>query len=634
MDWGYRENSMNSAIRLRRLAVFLLVIAGVCIYQANAAVEDIEIVPGRKRVEVKKDEKEQAVKKIESAARESGQPAAVALPEDTSDRFTIERLQISGNSLVSTEELLDGVPDVYNASEVSDVRAEPGDLYDMTTIKAVIANPGQPREVSRRTMQGFVQYLLEAYQASGYGGIYVYISTQAVQDGNRFVDNILPIEIVEAKVAEIVVNSYDLKRQRSEKPNLRESVIRQWSPVKTGQVIKQDRLDAFVNALNRNPDRHVSAVISRGSEPDTLALGYDVYEAKPWHYYVQVDDSGAKERQWAPRPGLINTNLTGIDDKLNLMYQVALETADDNYSMFASYDLPVFSPAVRLTLYGGRNEFDISGGGGIDFIGNGSFYGSILRIPAVREDKWGIDIITSLGHENSKVTPSIFRALATDIDMDLWSIGAEFYHSDDSSNSSITFNRVQSIGGSSKSDFQRARTNTDPDFSIYTVSAGRRQDLDADKVQQLNSSLRWITSNERLAPSKLTTFGGLYTVRGYQEDEVVADGGVIFSTQYEFDIVKHGMAGTGGEDQSDNSGEEKWLRKLALLCFFDFGRAVTKNPVAGEKKIEELSSVGVGTAVTLGENFDAGIYYGYPLRSTDDTDSGAGRWNFTFVYRW
>ena len=174
---------MNSVIRLRYLAVVLLVAWGVCVYQANAAAEDIEIVPGKKRIEVKEDAKEQAVKKIESAAQASDKAAATALPEDTSDRFTIERLQVSGNSLIPTEELLAGIPDVYNISEIPDDKAEPGDLYDMRTIKAVIANPGEPREVSRRTMQGFVQYLLEAYQASGYGGIYIYISTRALQDG-------------------------------------------------------------------------------------------------------------------------------------------------------------------------------------------------------------------------------------------------------------------------------------------------------------------------------------------------------------------------------------------------------------------------------------------------------------------
>ena len=36
----------------------------------------------------------------------------------------------------------------------------------------------------------------------------------------------------------------------------------------------------------------------------------------------------------------------------------------------------------------------------------------------------------------------------------------------------------------------------------------------------------------------MTTFGGLYTVRGYQESEIVADGGIIASVQYEYDIVK------------------------------------------------------------------------------------------------
>jgi hemolysin activation/secretion protein len=93
-------------------------------------------------------------------------------------------------------------------------------------------------------------------------------------------------------------------------------VIRKWSPVRVGQVANRKQLDYFVKLLNLNRDRYVSPADLKGSVPETLAYRYDVYETNPWHYFIQVDNSGTEERQWAPTFGLINTNLTGRDDRL------------------------------------------------------------------------------------------------------------------------------------------------------------------------------------------------------------------------------------------------------------------------------------------------------------------------------
>jgi hemolysin activation/secretion protein len=132
----------------------------------------------------------------------------------------------------------------------------------------------------------------------------------------------------------------------------------------------------------------------------------------------------------------------------------------------------------------------------------------------------------------------------------------------------------------------------------------------------------------------MTAFGGLYSVRGYEEYEIVADGGMLWSLQYEYDLVKLDEA---KEREAIGAGEIKprkpWLRRLAPLVFFDNGRAKIKDSVAGEKGAQELSSVGGGVAVDLGDNFSGAVYYGVPLRSTGDTDSGEGRFSFTFVYR-
>ncbi len=558
------------------------------------------------------------------------------LPEDTSPRFTISELRISGNTLISNEEILNNLPQIYNASEKSIQHAEPGELYDLRPLHDIVLNPGQPQEVSRRTLQGFTQYILSVYQSHGYAGIYVYIAAQAVQGSVRLQDGILPVEIVEAEISEINITSYNTDRERVEQGILRGSVIKDWSPVKVGQVVNKKELDYFVNLLNLNPDRHVSAVISRSSEPNTLALGYDVYEADPWHYYIQVDNSGTEERQWAPRLGLANTNLTGIDDRLNGLYQAPWESGiEDNYLLFGSYEFPVFTPRLYFNVFGGRSKFDTTPEGGpLNFLGRGSFYGGMLRFNVFQINGWFLDITNSLSYEKSEVTPSLFKTLESDVEMDLWTISVGLHRSDDMSNASFRFNRVQSVDGSTRNRFEKARQDAEPDFNIYTLSAAYSQNIDPDKVQRFSSSFRWITTDERLAPSKMTTFGGLYSVRGYEEDEIVADKGALMSFQYEFDLMQYSKPEEGSEEESNKVQNNKLeLNKLAPLAFFDFGRAKIEDAVAGEKKTQELCSIGMGLLVDVGGDFSAGIYYGWPLRSTIETDEGSGRFGFSFIKR-
>jgi hypothetical protein len=41
----------------------------------------------------------------------------------------------------------------------------------------------------------------------------------------------------------------------------------------------------------------------------------------------------------------------------------------------------------------------------------------------------------------------------------------------------------------------------------------------------------------------------------------------------------------------------------------------------------------MGLLVDVGNDFSAGIYYGWPLRSTLRTDEGNGRFGFSFIKR-
>ncbi len=556
---------------------------------------------------------------------------SLALPEDTSPRFVVKDLRINGNNLVSTAELFENMPLVYKPPSKEGAAAD--EIYDFRALLDIVVEPGKDREVSLKSIQGLTKYVLSIYQEKGYVGIYVYVPAQAVDGEAQFGDKILPIEVIEGKVAKVAIERYDFDRQEQIEGFLKDSVLHSWSPALIGEVIKKKELGNYVNLLNLNPDRYVSAVISRSTEPNALKLTYDVYESNPWHWYLQADNAGTEDRQWSPRLGIINTNLTGIDDRFSVMYQAPWEKGiEDEYALFGSYNLPVFTPRLRLNLYAGYSQFDTPGQTGIDFIGNGSFYGGILSYNIFQKDDWFFDITGSYSHERSKVTPSL--GIATDVDMDLFGAGIHLHRSEDFSDTSVSFNTFTNVSGTDDEVDIQLRQD-DADFTIYNFSASHSMYLDENKVNRLSGSFRLITSDEKLVAAKMTTFGGLYSVRGYEEDEIVADGGIIMSAQYEFDLVKHNEAQQERVTGSEQSKEEKpWLTKLAPLVFVDYGRAKIKSPVVGEEEIQELGSIGAGVVIEIGDNFNAGIYYGWTLRATEQTDKGDGRFNFSLRYRY
>jgi len=650
MSSKFKEINMNGVAKKIMCFALILLCLGAGIYAVNAAQESSEVLSDEE-IQDRREEAAKAKREAEGRAKQKATERAKAkfeeeieklnLPEDNTQRFNVKEVRISGNSLISTDELLVNMPLVYNASDKPLHQAKSEDLYDLRIFHEIIQQPGQERQVSSRMIQGFTRYILSTYQQRNYAGIYVYVPAEAIKDKLELRDAVLPIRVLELCVTEITITYYDPEKDRVEKGYLSNSAVYGWSPVKVGQVADQKKLDDFINLLNLNPDRYVSAAVTRGTEPNSLAIGYDIYEANPWHFFVQLDNSGTEDREWTPRVGVVNTNLFGIDDAFTTIYQAPWERGmEEEYSIYGSYDFPLLTPRVRFNVYAGYSQFDIAkDASGIGFIGNGSFIGGVLRYNVFQTKGWFFDVTGSLSNETSRITPTLF--MASDVTMELWGLGVNVHRSDDMSNTSFSFNRLENFGGSSQSDFwdpatsTGARTNAERDFSIYTTTAAHSQFLDQNKIGRISGTFRWITSNGRLVPAKMTTFGGMYTVRGYDEYEIVADGGVLASVQYEFDLVKYDQSQEIVEAGSEQEqAEEPWLRKVAPLAFFDYGRAINVAHVAGERGEQTICSVGIGTLVDLGDNFSGALYYGWPLIGTDDTSKGQGRLNLGFLLRW
>lgn len=569
------------------------------------------------------------------AAAASSDPLAL-LPEDTTPQFTVSRIEIRGNTLLATQTLLRAVPAVYNAS--TDGAVVPAALYDLRPVQAVIREPGAAQPISARTIQGFLQYLQSLYGQRGYAGIFVHVPADAYAPDSALEAGTLPIEIMETTVSDVSASYYDVNNQAADRGYLDPNVLTAWSPIQRDRTVNRHQLDNFISLLNLNPDRYVSALVSEGDDPNRLAVTYNVYEADPWHYFVQVDNSGTEDIEWKPRIGLVNTNLFGFDDRLTAIYQVSPDSQwDEEYSVYGNYDFPLAGPGLRLSLFAGYSEFDAVESDGLSFLGRGSFYGGTLRYNLFQADRWFVDLTGTLSYEENRTTPSLMpEFLATDLHWVLAGFGVEAYRTEDRWDALFGFTRYCSIDGSPQEEFDMTRTlsGAERDFSFMNLYGRHSRYLDADKVQRLSGLFQWIDSEDRLPPGRMTAFGGMYTVRGYEEYEVIADEGLLASVQYEYDLVRREQAALFEERTGDREAARPFLRKLAPLLFADYGLAKVEDAVPGEDEDVELFSVGGGLLVELGDHFTGTVYYGYPLIETEETGEGSGRVHAGILVRW
>jgi hemolysin activation/secretion protein len=631
-------DSLEIKLMQNKMSIIKILFWGLVVLLATANPGMAATLPVSKTAEQEILEEKKDLEQAVTADESVPEPLEVAvenLPEDTTPRFTLSEVVFTGNTLFSDEQLLENIPDVYNASAEDIVESDY--LFDLRPIKAIVAELNE-QDVSARSIQGFTQYILSIYQRKHYAGIYVYVPGEAFETDGDLAQGILPVRILEAPVSALTSAYYDVNNVPSD-PNsryLRESALKGWSPVQEGEVINRKQMDNYINLLNQNPDRYVAAVVSRGTEPNSLAVNYNVYEAKPWHFFIQVDNSGTNDIQWRPKFGVINTNLLGYDDTFTAIYQTTPDsTWNDEYAIYGSYDFPILGPKLRLNLYAGYNEFDIVDPD-INFLGSGTFTGGILRYNAMQHEDWFFDVTGSLGYEESKIRPDIsLPGLDTDINMTLWGVGTELYKTTDMKDTFFGFNVVSLLDSSEEEEMNASRGpgGASDDFHIYYLNGRHSRYLDPDKIQRLSGSVRYITSDDRLVPAKMTSFGGMYTIRGYDEYEITADGGLITSLQYEYDLARKQQVDLFGQEDSEQM-KKPFIKKLAPLLFLDYGQARIKDATAFEDTDEELASWGGGIILELGDNFTGTVYYGYPLIATDNTRSGKGRVHTGFLLRW
>ncbi|WP_123807006.1 ShlB/FhaC/HecB family hemolysin secretion/activation protein [Sedimentisphaera salicampi] len=561
--------------------------------------------------------------------------------QSSDQKFKVEDFAIFGNEHIPDSELIENMPVIYSE------KGEEEKHYDLTVFHKLLMKQSKSEQVSKAEIQGLIKYILEQYNKR-YSGIFVYVPATEMNSQGGLKNNKLNINVIEGKVGESSSKYYNVDSEtktglpeKKEDGHIDAEIVQSWSPAKKGELIKHNELNSFVQVLNQNPDLYVSPVVSRGDDPNTMNIEYQFYERRPWHILAQIDNSGSEERQWDPVIGLTTTNLTGRNDTATIFYQGGLfeepsQAFKDNYSVFASYKFPFFTPYLQNRVYYGYSQFDSDSQAISDllFRGEGEIYGTEFILNLFSAGEWMLDAKAGVSSEKSyinRVFGNSSIGIDTDIDLEMLGGGLVLYRDQGLNKTRVEVGVDYNYDGSSEEEFDKARRRAEPDFSILSVNFNHDQFFGESKIHRLKTDFEYIYSSDRLVSSKMSTFGGFNSVRGYEEDEIVADGGYNASLQYELDLL--GFMNYRKDSEDEKVKSDKFSR-IALAGFADYGKPDFVDPIAGEDDSQELFSAGLGAVWGFGENLEGEIYCGFPFEDTEETEKGDQRWSVRFIYRW
>lgn len=142
---------------------------------------------------------------------------------------------------------------------------------------------------------------------------------------------------------------------------------------------------------------------------------------------------------------------------------------------------------------------------------------------------------------------------------------------------------------------QNIDARPDSDFSSAVLQVQYAKMLTEDGLQlQLRGSYHW--ANEGLLPMEQIAVGGANTVRGYRENELVRDKGMLASAQLLYPLT---------------TSASEWGQWNALV-FADYGTAENVVP-SPSQSFDEMSSVGLGVQWRYKDRLSADIYLAHAL---------------------
>jgi hemolysin activation/secretion protein len=390
-----------------------------------------------------------------------------------------------------------------------------------------------------------------------------------------------------------------------------------------GDSIRAHQLQSDIDWLNQNPFHTTDVVYHPGKSLGETDIVLQTTDRFPVRFYGGYEDSGNAETGFDRYEAGFNWGDAfhlGLGQQLNYQYT----TSGDGESLVAhagSYVIPL-PWRHTLTFFGSYADTKGVAPPQLDLKGRSyqisGRYG--IPLPTLTVSALTLKETFSFGfdykYNNNSLEFGGTGAGSTLVDVDQFIFAYDGSLTDPYGQTTLDESLYYSPGnwGGNNNDtaFDASHPGASSGYVYDTISLQRVTHLPENFSLLLRGTLQ--LSNGNLTPSEQLGYGGYDTVRGYDEREVNADEGCIFTTELRSPPISLG--------QIFNCPE--WQDQLQLLAFWDCGEAYDYTLEPGEASEIGLSSVGGGVRYTINTYASVRFDYGFQLvRTGFDNDHGS-----------
>lgn len=378
--------------------------------------------------------------------------------------------------------------------------------------------------------------------------------------------------------------------------------------IKPNAPLNARALRRDVEWINRNPFRAATLQARPGHKPGTTQLVLKVHEVRPWRYFTGVDNTGTKttqeDRVYA---GFNWGNAFGRGDQLSAQVTTstngkALRSISGSYTMDLPWrDILSFSGAYSRSNAIVAAPFSLTGKSW-QISANYDIPLASRRVGFTHSLLFGIDFKSTDNNFSFSATPitnnltHVIQARAT------WSGRLATRKGVTTFGATVTAAPGNLDSRNKNVYFNRSRKGAMANYVYFRGRASHSMPL-AFIGQGFSWSIRGElqVSNHNLIGSEQFQGGGMNSVRGYAEDAIYTDNGVLLSQELHLPPWTIPWGGTGSAGQ------------LRPFLFEDYAHAWNTDKLPGETAVN-LHSIGLGFDYSLGQHASIRAAYGWQLR--------------------
>lgn len=454
-------------------------------------------------------------------------------------------------------------------------------------------------EAARDALEGL-------YHKEGYPTVLVNIPEQTVEGG------IIRLQAIESRIRRVKVtgNRYFTM----------DKILRELPSFRPGEILYVPKVEAELREINRNQDFKVAPVVMPSKEPGAIDVELKVKDRLPLHGSVELNNRSTHDTTDLRLNCMIRyDNLWQKEHSISLQYQTSPEDTDEVQVVAGSYVFPTpWKDDHLVALYGIWSDSDTAFGEGFEVVGKGNIFGAryVMPLPSYKLythnltlglDYKDFDETTGFEEEEEDLrTPLTYVPLSLSYSASLFD---RWGHTRFSSGLNMSFRGLVS----EQREFEEKRFRAKGNYVCATFGLERTHKLPVD--MGLFVKLDGQVADQPLISNEQYSAGGMGSVRGYKESEVLGDDA--FHTTLEFsapdlaDLFK----------VSDHVGFTPYL-------FYDAAALRVRSPLEGQDSSPFVQGAGLGVRGYVSRFLEYQSDWAIALSDTEQTDKGDSRFHF------